>query len=47
MEKWKKIGEYTTGLDIEARGNKRRLVDSNGKVLYEYVSKSESEEISE
>lgn len=47
MEKWRKIGKYTPDLDIEAKGNKRRLVDSNGKVLFEYISKSESDEISE
>ena len=35
MEKWKKIGTYA-GLTIEACGNKRRLVESNGKITHIY-----------
>ena len=35
MEKWVKIGTYAS-LIIEAYGNKRRLVESNGNIIHVY-----------
>jgi len=36
MCEWVKIGQTFGGLDIEQKGNKRRLVDKNGDVVVEY-----------
>jgi len=43
MEKWKKIGRFAD-LDLEACGDKRRLVDAKGRVVDFYVEGLESEE---
>ena len=36
MKKWEKVAKFGD-FTIEAQGNRRRLVDSNGKVVDEYI----------
>ena len=43
MEEWKRIGTYAD-LIIEACGNKRRLVEPNGKITHIYDVNLNSEE---